>query len=278
MSLTIIAAMAGIGALGALLGSVLALPLRNRNRGAYSAVVAVLTIVAITAGQQLVVPELKLRQARAEATAELKKNPVFSLLIARHPEVESGFIAIVEESVKKGETAEQAKQRGIVWGHSTIGKFLPQYLPLASDAALIGFTTKTVELLDRVAAKSTDACWVSLFGTAEQQHALADELMPPDLLPVMMSAMEGVLRSAIESPAAADPNANPDQLLELLVTGLVEKQGPELAQTLQALANPTAPGVDKAALCHASRAMFREALGMPAPQNALVLRAMYAQQ
>ena len=76
------------------------------------------------------------------------------------------------------------------------------------------------------------------------------------------------------SPRAPDDDASVKAAMQILLQRLEAEHGQDTVTAIAMAAQPYAPGVDHKALCDATRALYRTALGLPQEQRSLVLRKL----
>ena len=66
--------------------------------------------------------------------------------------------------------------------------------------------------------------------------------------------------------------------MQLLLQRLEAEHGPDTVEAIAMASQPNAPNVDRKALCDATRALYRTALGLPHEQQSVVLRSLLQRQ
>lgn len=212
-------------------------------------------------------------QQRLTAERVFDRNRVLTLLEKQHPEIRAQFTETMTRAMREGNSA-LTRQRGAGWGQQVLGKYVVDYLPRASDEALLDFVAATIELLDQLRQRPDDACFVFVFGSPEAKTQLQGSY-PSELGKRLVAAQERVVESAIEHPEAAPDAAETDALTERMVTSALSKHGDEIAGAFSKLAQPEqVPEAERKRVCWAVRELFAEAVALPAPANARALRAL----
>jgi hypothetical protein len=196
----------------------------------------------------------------------MRENRALELLVREHPELGVEFEGMLVRVVSSGASREQARRQGMEWGRNTLAPYLARYSRRASEASLSSYTETMIDVLETLAARDADACYSILFGagpvtppTDEQGRRLGE-------------AMAAVLESALGDPQREVGAGEGDRLVEDLVARLQRRHGDAFVMDLQLLAQPLAPGVDRATVCAATLEMYREALRTPDGRRGRLLR------
>ncbi|HKQ97081.1 MAG TPA: hypothetical protein VJV75_04325 [Candidatus Polarisedimenticolia bacterium] len=262
------------GALAALIAHVL---VRNRKekRNLYVIVLVVGFIVLNGAGRAIVMPHIRVWEARSSAKQVLRDNRAFALLTAEHPEVGTKFEEMLVAAVRRGDSPDQVRVLAVRLGREIVGPYFGQYAPRASDAALAQYATTLIELLEGIGAKDKRGCYALLFGAGSEG---ADYLpsMTPEQQKRMSDALADVVESAIKAPQKAPESAEAEALTQDLIQRLAQHHGQEFIASLALLANPMDPKVDRAEVCSVVTRMYQEVVGLPDPQRGNLLRHLLA--
>lgn len=243
------------GAIGAVLGVLIG---RNQSSRAQGIISTVLIIVLAAIAQETVVPK-----ARAyEIDGELAKLPFCQELRKADP---AAYNALRDQLAKAGGSTDRqaltAKVRGQMQAEFT------QFLPSASDAALMHFSSATSQMLGELKA-NPDTCYAFLFpkpGTAPALHT--SQRSSDDL----MNAMAEVIGSGnARQPIAIDTPAAKEQL-QVVLAGIRNKE-PDYAAAIAHLTDTQ----DKAAGCGGTAMLYGDIAQLPEHDGGNLLRYMLA--
>jgi hypothetical protein len=264
------------GGLMGVLGALITYRLRETKPQLAQLLVVAFVVASLPLGRLFVLPEFRVWRGMSEANEAFDQNRLFVLLERDHPEIRGSFKQMLEAGLRSGMSREDAHKRGYAWGEETAGKLIPEYLPRTSDQALVAYVAATVGTLDEMAKRRDHACFVFLFGNIDERAGLSLTALPPDRLKALQSASEEVILKAGPLPIKVAPKRQ-EELMQTLVTRLVEKHGDRMVKSFEQLEEPSKPGNDRDEVCFATREMYREAIAMKAPDNAELLRGLFAE-
>ena len=255
------------GAIGAAVAS-LVIRDRVRHRTAYFALMAAIFFVLTAVGRVYVLPELRAWEGARAAAKYSSENPVLSAIAARHPEVRARFSALTADLARRNASESESRDAGLAFGQSIVSDYFKEFTGTASDESLANFATVMSDILDKLATRDDDACFAYLFkGKLPAGFKLApeDEQRAAD-------AMAAIVQSSSPRPPVAD--AQRQAAMQLLLQRLEAEHGPDTVEAIAMASQPNAPNVDHKALCDATRALYRTALGLPVEQQSAVLRSL----
>jgi hypothetical protein len=149
-------------------------------------------------------------------------------------------------------------------------------LSRASDESLLEFGTLSLRVLDDLGSRADDSCFSYVYGTPATQARVARDVLSKTWAPEFLAVSALVVESALKNPAIPSAGAAAQELLDPLLVRLAEKHGEGFLNTLKTLENPSGPLISHSEVCFALRELFREALALPSPTRASVLRALFS--
>ncbi len=265
------------GACGALAAVIAKLVIRDSQsrRTTYTIVVVVLFTVLNSAGRAYVLPEIRAWEARREASRFFVENRLFSLLVARHPEIRDQFTTLMVDLTRQGASQEEANLEGIAWGRKLVGPYFQQYAPSASSDSLGHFVSVTVEILEQLGAREDEACYFWMFGGQAPPGFSFSATVSHDDQMRMLDAMADVVESSISAPQKPPDAQQAGSALESLIAGLMETHGEGFVASLAILEQPNAPNIDRRAACNVATEFYRAALSLPEAQQSVLLRSLF---
>lgn len=256
-----VAVSGGAGGL-AVLCSMGVLRLLGRSTGSRGAVIlhAAMFAAALALGRHVVEP--RLQAWRVESA--LLEMPVYRALQEHEPQ----SYQRIRSAIEQGIAARSPQQQ--IWAATrpVISEVTARLLPQAPDEVLARFAHHLVDGLTRLHAKGGTACF-SYVNPAPGEAVDFGELLGAEF-----TARELDLVADIVVAAAAGRQPPVDQqeaapYLEAVVARLLATYSQE---DLAALENPHAPGLDKRRYCQLITDLYREAIALPAPRGARLLR------
>lgn len=262
------------GALAALIAGLIVRDPKNKP-GRYAIILALLFIVLTSAGRTYILPEIRAWEARREASKFLEQNRIFSLLALRHPEIREQVTTMLVGLARRGASAEEARAEGEAWGRKLVGPYFEQYAPRASGESLVRFLLVTVNILEQLGAREDHACYYWLFGGQAPPGLFLSATIPQGDQMRMLEAMADVVESSISDPQGPPDPKRAEALIKALIARLVARHGQDFLASLALLEQPTAPNVDRKAVCHATTELYRAALASPKGERELLIRSLF---
>ncbi len=207
-----------VGALAGLLGFFIAKALVDpqKHPKGYQIILIVFVVAGMQLGNALVAPEVRAWQAQRDIERLFQDDPFYSAVLADHPELRGPLETAFTEALKNGNPTE-AKQAG----SAVLAPIVSEYLPRASDDALVGFARAMVATLSALQSDDPNRCYQSLHpGVDGPVYPTEDEGRSE-----LMSAMAPVVESAQQDPREADSGDNVTAVLEGLQARLTERYG-----------------------------------------------------
>jgi hypothetical protein len=268
-----------LAGVSAALASILAtLVVRNlkEKRGAYAVVFVIAFVILNFLSRSYVLPAIRVWEAPSQAQKLIEGNRLFSLLAVKHPEIREQYTRLVVDLARKGATTEETYVASGAWGRQLVKPYLGQYVPYASDEALVNFFSFFVSILEQLKGRQDDACFVWMFGdNVANPMLLPNTMREADQQGRMLDVMADVVESAITEPHQAIDQQQAAQELETFINVLAEKHGRKFLEALAMLEQPHAPSVDRKAVCDAATTLYREALLLPEGGRELLLRSLF---
>lgn len=202
----------------------------------------------------------------------IRESPAVGLLVQEHPELRQNLSRLFDSLVAAGASRKAAFGAGVAWGRKVLTPYLQQYLPVASDSALLLFGEASSDMLDGL-RQNPEACMDYLFGPGNRP---AVQPIPPARQKQLGDAIELVIRSALAEPHPAMTPAQVNQTIKGLVTGLIGKWGPSGATALETFGSPASARQNPAASCNVAYQLYRYIVSLPEDRAATTLRALFS--
>jgi hypothetical protein len=267
------AVVAGVsGALAALVASALVRD-RGQHKTSYAIVFALVFAGLNGMAQRVITPELRAWDARRSAAGILSQNRLLRTLSERHPELRESFADMVSDLARTGSSGADARAAGVNWGRTKVGELLPQYLPVASDVALVQFTEANVEAIEVFTGRSDPLCFAWLRGEATPIAGEASAI-PEAVLDHMSNAMAVVIESAPAPNQTHLDDAVATVDMQRVAATVAINHGSDTLGRMAALGDPN-PRLDdkqKLEVCKAAATLYKEVLTFPEPHRSGLLR------
>jgi hypothetical protein len=210
-------------------------------------------------------PAIRTWKVEHEVERSLSEISAFQHIAKYDPQVYQRIKSELVDSIRKGESQEQAVGRA----RQAVGGLVMGYLPHASEEAVVRYVRAMTLEIEDLAEKNPEVCYRFLFpdryGSADVTPYINTETQRADL-----TALAEVIRTAAEEPQPVPNGETGDALLKKLMTNFYASQG-EDALLLQ---DPFAPGIDKKKVSKLIASLYREALNFPGEERGLLLRHM----
>lgn len=166
------------------------------------------------------------RKPHTPAPAPINKPPspinrLFRLIGTRHPEVNVDFRAVEAEARRTGRDVEVAKREAERVGLQTYAKLLEQYLPTASDEAVVAFATAFAGALRNLQKLPDDSC--ARYVRQDLNRPVSFEDSPEG--DRIYEAAYLVFESAFNHPVVPPSDAELGEAFEAWLKYLFEKRG-----------------------------------------------------
>ena len=232
--------------------------------GAYRALMGFLFLCSFYAADQTLAPQARAWKRAYDVDQFLKRDPLYSLLLADNPTLREPLQRAVVKALEPGQ-----REQGRAAIRELVATVLPTYLPRASDEALVNFVRQLTRTLRTLASADPDRCYRYLFPKVSGPANLGKD----DGLEELDKAVRGVVESALSRPLQPLERSGPDSTLEDVVARLATRYGNDV----RVLQRPEAPGVDRAKVCALSIDLYSEVLSLPTQEAGRVLRFLFSQ-
>jgi hypothetical protein len=152
--------------------------------------------------------------------------------------------------------------------HASVGVMAKKYMPRCSDKALVRYIRVTTDEIEEISKKDAKAGFDFLFpkpgAYLDVQPLLSDATSKEDL-----AALADVIATGAGAKPQEVDTARANELLSTIVSDIG-------LERVKLLADPNAPGVDKAEIVATTAELYRRVLELPEADAALVLRVMFA--
>lgn len=251
---------AGAGVVAVLISASIMKLLGKGTSKSASVLHVVVFVAALAVGRELVEPRLHAQQAEAQ----LLELQIYQVLKQHEPDSYARILAAFKEGIANKRPVEE------IWAvtRPVVGEVTSKRLPHASDAALIKFAGHIVSSVAALHASGGTACFSYInpapgealdFSTLLGKEAAQREL---DLVAEVVTSAAGQNRSPV-------PEADGTADVEAVIENLLKKYSQEDLASLQ---NPNSPNLDKRKFCQITADLYREAMSLPEPRNARLVR------
>lgn len=197
---------------------------------------------------------------RARIESQLSAMPVYGALKRYEPQLYGQVVDAMVTGARRGVSIDEVAGRS----RRLLGAVATKYLPAASDQAIVEATTIAAQAMRTLQSHSDDECYRYLHPAA----GLADlSLLPPGLRERELASTAAI----IETGASGEPQPIGDDAegdLRLIQERLAADFGSEAS----VLSPSRTPEFNTPAACGAMVALYENAVRLPAPRNAQLLR------
>ena len=250
---------AGIAALAAVLGWVVARwvgPIGSRR---HRAVLLAATVALFTLGSVAVMPRARAWKQEREMAALLTTEPLFTAVLEDFPELREPLRVALLRAAREGHGSE-----ALLVGQRLLSPQLWRYVPRASDAAAVELGRALVAALARLQALDPQRCYRFLFpdiaGPAAAGWSPAED--------GLLAALRRVVASAHDGSAEPLDRALARKHLDAAFAHLRDEHHSDV----DVLRHAREPGVDRARVCAMTIALYSELLALPPPAAGQTLR------
>ena len=228
--------------------------------------IPVLVFIVLSAlTKVLVIPPLHLWTSQREIEKSLLEISAYEIIAKYDSKAYEQIRQEILNSLKNGESQDEASGRA----RRRVAELVSEYIPRASDDAILRYMKAMVKEMDELAAKNPELCYQFLF---PQKYGPADvnEHLTPETQRENLVALAEVIRTAVEQPQSLPDTAAAETLLKNTLNQF--SQGHREDTLL--LKDPFAPGIDKGKACSLIASLYKEVLRLPEKESSLVLRYM----
>jgi hypothetical protein len=234
---------------------------RGRNSGAAFAAAAV---IGGLLGSQVAAPRVHAWWEVRNAESTLLEQRVYRVIQKYEPATYAKLLA--EYKLAAQDKSRLAKFLSIVIAE--VGTVTAKRMSTASDEALLPFTREMVANMRALQPKG-DSCFRFLFpqvsGPVDTGQFFGQEAQQRSL---------DVLAAVIESSAVNPTPPPPPTEMQLKLAPILSAMFQEFGADTQMLADPGAPGVDRAKVCAITISLYERILRLPERDAALVMRGL----
>jgi hypothetical protein len=207
---------------------------------------------------------LSLQSDRAAIEAYLLKTPLYGAVKRHEPTLFRQVVDEMEQRARRGLSFDEAAVRA----RPILGRLAAKYLPAASDQAIVQAMSTAAQTMRTLQSHSADECYryIQPGSRPADLSLLPNELRQQDLASTA---------AIIETGARGQPHPRGEVTQDDLrwVYALLVEQFGEDAGVLNRL---NAPNVNANAACGVVAALYENAIKLPAPRNAQLLRFLLA--
>jgi hypothetical protein len=250
----------------------------KRSSGSLRVVGGIAAVLAGVVGSQMFLRPMLLER-RVEK--ELMSVPAFQQIARWEPVTYKKMKDAAVASTRRGESPAQVQGavRGVLAG------VLKQYIPVASDEALIEYMRVMIDEIEQMTAKDPEVSYAMLFNNrvnVDVTKYIDETLQKRD-----MSALSEIIRTGVRKDAGYQNDQNAErvfvQVMEQFIADfgpdgrlpftMGRREAPPGTDMVEAMAIATAP-VDKKKTCEMTVAFYRRILELRSDRAAQVLRMM----
>lgn len=206
--------------------------------------------------------------SRANVEAELLQFPLYRAVRAADPDLFAG----IRDDLADGLAAGKPEAELAAAGRARVLPLTRRYLPRASADTVVAFAGVVIDQIEQLNARDPQVCYDYVLGTPAGQRLDLRRHLPEDLLRRELAAAAQAIETGATSPQAVPDAARGAELQQ----ALTERLRARAPQHLAALETMRAPDADRAAVCRAIQALYRESLAMPRDQGVALLRFIFA--
>jgi hypothetical protein len=205
-----------------------------------------------------------LQSDRAAIETRLQQSPLYGALRQHEPELYGQMLSAMEQGARRGLSVDEVAGRS----RAQLGKLAAKYLPAASDDAVVQAVATAAQTMRTLQSHSADECYRYIQPSGRPADL---SLLPPELRQRDLASTAAIIESGVHGePQPAGDEAEDD--LRSIYGRLIEQFGAD-ANVLSRLG---APGVSAHAACGVVAALYENALKLPSPRNAQLLRYLLA--
>jgi hypothetical protein len=261
-----IAVGAGAGVVAVLVSAGIMRLLGKTNTKGANVLHVVVFAAALALGREIVEPRIQAEQVESK----LLEMPVYRAMQQFEPDSYKKILTALEQGIANKQTLEQ------MWSATrpVVGEVASRRLPHASDAVVIKFADHIVSATTLLYSKGGNACF-SYINPAPAEALDFAALLGKDVAQQELDLITQVVTSAAGKtrPPVAETEAAPD--VEVVIGKLLKKYS---EVELAGLQNLQAPGIDKRKYCLIIADLYSEAMALPEPRNARVVRYLMQSQ
>ena len=199
-----------------------------------------------------------------DAEREIRAMPFYHELSIHDPAAYEQVKTIVIEAVRSGDSKEKMGAKI----SDALVNILPKYLPKASDNSVVAYVNWTVLQLDALDHTNPDACYALMFPHKFGEPGFALKYIDPKSNEPAVAILQDVVSSAISNPQAEPDPAKSEEVLQQVLTPVVQKYGRDLSLLLGTPKDAS----ERKKVCEMSSDLLREILALPKPDASLVFR------
>jgi hypothetical protein len=202
--------------------------------------------------------------------AGLLKVPTFAAIKRAEPETYAKILAAMMDAVKRGKSQTELNAVTLPF----VANVTKKYLPVASGDAVIEMTKVLVAEMDAIASKDPVACYHFINPRPSDPSVSVADYISGELKNRDLAASAAVIETGSIRPQRVPAEAEVSGLMDRAVLGLSRKYNAEDIATLSDL---NSPKVNRQKVCGIASGLYREVLMLPVPDQARLLRYMFAQ-
>lgn len=233
---------------------------RSTNSKGAGVLYAIILAVSLTAGREVVQPVINAYQVEEN----LLKVPVYSALKQHEPQVYKDILAAFEAGAAK-----QLPQEAI-WSKTRplISEVATRRLPHAPDEVQLRFAKHATDAVVELHSKGGSSCF-SYLNPAPGEAPDFSKLLSPEIVQRELGLVSDIVVFAAGQTRQRITDEQAEAPLQKLFAALQDRY---TVEDFTAMSNPQTPGLDKRRYCKFTADLFDAALGLPAPDNSVLIR------
>jgi hypothetical protein len=206
---------------------------------------------------------------RDKLEAGLLQVPTFAAIKRAEPETYAKILAAMMDAVKLGKSQTELNAVTLPF----VADVTKKYLPVASEDAVIEMTKVLVAEMDAIGSKDPVACYQFINPRPGDPSVSVADYISGELKNRDIAASAAVIETGSVRPQRVPAEAEVSGLMNRAVLSLSRKYDAEDIATLSDLNSPT---VNRRKVCGIASGLYREVLMLPVPDQARLLRYMFA--
>jgi hypothetical protein len=207
---------------------------------------------------------------RDKLEAGLLQVPTLAAIKRAEPETYAKILGAVIDAIKLGKSQTELNAVTLPF----VADVAKKYIPVASDAAVIEMTKVLVAEMDAISSIDPVACYRFINPRAGEPSVSLADYISRELNNRDIAASAAVIETGSIKPQRIPAEAEVSGLMNTVVLSLSRKYK---ADDIAALSDLNSSKVDRRKVCGIASDLYREVLALRTPDQARLLRYMFAQ-
>ena len=247
------------GALAAVIAQ-LTVGFKKERRGLYLVVLVLLFVVLRFSAVSYVEPLVRVW----DAERQVRKIPFYKELSVHDPVAYERIKEVIQEAARTGDSTEKIAARIA----DVLQDVFPRYIPKASDDSVLTYVNLMVVQLEELDRANPDACYAFMFPHKFGEPGLGVKYLDAKSKEKDLDVLKEIIESATTNPQAKPDRRKSEELLEPILTTLVQKYGADVSLLQGTARNST----ERKKVCEISSEMFRQIASLPKQDASMLLR------